>query len=98
MLRESFRVLKPGGRFAVSDVVTRGDVPAEIRGKVLLWVGCIAGARCAMTSTRTSWRKPGFGSIGIEPTRVYAIEHAREFLAGKGVDVDALAPQVGASS
>jgi arsenite methyltransferase len=93
VLREAFRVLKPGGRFAVSDVVTRGQVPAEIREKILLWVGCIAGA-LSDEEYRDKLAKAGFESIGIEPTRVYAIEDAREFLAGKGVDVDALAPQV----
>jgi ubiquinone/menaquinone biosynthesis C-methylase UbiE len=93
VLQEAFRVLKPGGRFAVSDVVTRGDVPAEIREKVLLWVGCIAGA---LRDEEYSYKlaKSGFQSISIEPTRVYAVEDAREFLTGKGVDVDALAPQV----
>jgi arsenite methyltransferase len=93
VLQEAFRVLKPGGRFAVSDVVTRGEVPAEIREKVLLWVGCIAGA-LRDDEYRDKLAKSGFQSIGIEPTRVYAVEDAREFLAGKGVDVDALAPQV----
>jgi len=93
VLREAFRVLKPGGRFAVSDVVTHGEVPAEIREKVLLWVGCIAGA-LRDEEYRDKLAKAGFQSIGIEPTRVYAVEDAREFLAGKGVDVDALAPQV----
>jgi SAM-dependent methyltransferase len=93
VLAEAFRVLKPGGRFAVSDVVTRGKVPAEIREKVLLWVGCIAGA-LRDEEYRDKLAKAGFASIGIEPTRVYAIEDAREFLAGNGVDVDALAPQV----
>jgi len=93
VLREAFRVLKPGGRFAVSDVVTRGEVPAEIREKVLLWVGCIAGA-LRDEEYQDKLAKAGFQSIGIEPTRVYAVEDAREFLAGKGVDVDALAPQV----
>jgi SAM-dependent methyltransferase len=93
VLREAFRVLKPGGRFAVSDVVTRGEVPSEIREKVLLWVGCIAGA-LRDEEYRDKLAKAGFQSIGIEPTRVYAVEDAREFLAGKGVDVDALAPQV----
>jgi SAM-dependent methyltransferase len=93
VLREAFRVLKPGGRFAVSDVVTRGEVPAEIRDKVLLWVGCIAGA-LRDEEYKDKLAMSGFQSIGIEPTRVYAVEDAREFLAGKGVDVDALAPQV----
>lgn len=93
VLQEAFRVLKPGGRFAVSDVVTRGDVPKEIREKVLLWVGCIAGA-LRDEEYREKLTKAGFESVGIEPTRVYAVDDAREFLAGKGVDVDALAPQV----
>jgi arsenite methyltransferase len=93
VLQEAFRVLKPGGRFAVSDVVTRGEVPAEIREKVLLWVGCIAGA-LRDEEYKDKLAKAGFRSIGIEPTRVYAIDDAREFLAGKGVDVDALAPNV----
>jgi arsenite methyltransferase len=93
VLQEAFRVLKPGGRFAVSDIVTRGEVPLEIREKVLLWVGCIAGALRDEQYT-DKLAKAGFRSISIEPTRVYAVEDAREFLAGKGVDVDALAPQV----
>jgi len=93
VLREAIRVLKPGGRFAVSDVVTRGEVPAEMREKVLLWVGCIAGA-LRDKEYEDKLAKAGFQSIGIEPTRVYAVEDARELLAGKGVDVDALAPLV----
>ncbi|HUI17323.1 MAG TPA: arsenite methyltransferase [Alphaproteobacteria bacterium] len=93
VIREAFRVLKPGGRFAVSDVVTRGEVPAEIRHDLLLWVGCIAGA---LTDAEYSEKlaRAGFEAIGIEPTRVYNVEDAREFLTGKGIDVDALAPQV----
>jgi SAM-dependent methyltransferase len=93
VFREAFRVLKPGGRFAVSDVVTRGDVPAQIRHDLLLWVGCIAGA---LTDAQYSERlaQVGFGTIGIEPTRIYNVEDAREFLTGNGIDVDALAPQV----
>ena len=93
VLCEAFRVLKPGGRFAVSDVVTRGEVPAQIRHDLLLWVGCIAGA---LTDAEYSEKlaRAGFEAIGIEPTRVYDVEDAREFLTGKGIDVDALAPQV----
>ncbi len=93
VLREAFRVLKPGGRFAVSDVVTRGDVPAEVRENMLLWVGCIAGALrdAEYTSKLTA---AGFDGIEIEPTRVYSIEDARTFLTGQGVDVDAMAAQV----
>src|SRR5580698_8029980 len=93
VLREAFRVLKPGGRFAVSDVVTRGDVPAEVRQSMLLWVGCIAGAL-------QDWQyvaklaKAGFDGIDIEPTRIYSIEDARTFLSGRGIDVDAMASAV----
>jgi arsenite methyltransferase len=94
VLSEAFRVLKPGGRFAVSDVVTRGAIPDEVRRDVLLWAGCIAGA-LDENDYRAKLAAAGFESIGIEPTRVYRIEDAREFLAGKGVDVDAIAPEVG---
>jgi ubiquinone/menaquinone biosynthesis C-methylase UbiE len=93
VLREAFRVLKPGGRFAVSDVVTRGAVPAQIRTDMLLWVGCIAGALQDIEYSQ-KLASAGFKTISIEPTRVYAAEDAREFLSGKGIDVDALAPQV----
>ena len=90
VLREAFRVLKPGGRFAVSDVVTRGDVPEQVRKDMLLWVGCIAGA-LEESDYRAKLAAAGFEAIGIEPTRVYKVDDAREFLAGKGLDVDALA-------
>jgi arsenite methyltransferase len=93
VLREAFRVLKPGGRFAVSDVVTRGEIAPEIRQSVLLWVGCVAGA-LAENEYRTKLAGAGFENIEIEPTRVYRVEDAREFLSEKGLDVDALAPQV----
>jgi arsenite methyltransferase len=93
VLHEAFRVLKPGGRFAVSDVVTRGDVPPRVRQDMLLWVGCIAGA-LRDDEYRSKLRDAGFDEITIEPTRIYALEDAREFLSGKGVDVDTLAPQV----
>lgn len=93
VLREAFRVLKPGGRFAVSDVVVRGDIPAEIRKNVELWVGCIAGALCD-TEYSDKLRAAGFGQIEIEPTRIYRVEDARQFLSGQGIDVDAIAPQV----
>ncbi len=93
VLRETFRVLKPGGRFAVSDVVVRGDVPAEVRRNMELWVGCIAGA-LRDHDYIAKLAKAGFDSIDIEPTRVYSIEDARQFLAGEGMDVDAIAPQV----
>jgi len=93
VLREAFRVLKPGGRFAVSDVVTRGEILAEIRKSVLLWVGCIAGA-LAESEYRAKLDGAGFEQIDVEPTRIYRVEDAREFLSGQGLDVDALAPQV----
>lgn len=93
VLQESFRVLKPGGRFAVSDVVVRGEVPPEIRRNMLLWVGCVAGA---MEESEYAGKlaAAGFEGIEIEPTRIYRIEEAREFLAVQDVDVDAIAPQV----
>src|SRR6202166_1856687 len=93
VLREAFRVLKPGGRFAVSDVVTRGAVPESVRKSMLLWVGCIAGALHDHEYIG-KLAKAGFGDIDIEATRVYSIEDARQFLTGEGLDVDAIAPQV----
>jgi len=93
VLREAFRVLKPGGRLAVSDVVTRGDIAPEVRKSVLLWVGCIAGA-LEENEYRTKLEAAGFANIDIEPTRIYRVEDARGFLKSEGVDVDALAPQV----
>src|SRR5579863_5131757 len=93
VLREAFRVLKPGGRFAVSDVVTRGAMLPEIRKNVLLWVGCVAGA-LEETEYRSKLAAAGFEQIELEPTRVYHVEDAREFLAGQNIDVDALAAQV----
>jgi 2-polyprenyl-3-methyl-5-hydroxy-6-metoxy-1,4-benzoquinol methylase len=93
VLREAFRVLKPGGRFAVSDVVTRGAVPDSVRKNMLLWVGCIAGALDDYQYV-AKLAKAGFDGIDLEPTRLYNIEDARTFLTGQGVDVDAIAPQV----
>ena len=93
VLREAFRVLKPGGRFAVSDVVVRGAVPDEVRNSMLLWVGCIAGA-LEETDYLAKLGKAGFGDATIEPTRVYNVEDARQFLTQAGVDVDAIAPLV----
>jgi len=93
VFREALRVLKPGGRFAVSDVVVRGEVPAEVRKSMELWVGCIAGALEEMDYVKRL-AKAGFDAIDIEPTRVYGIEDARQFLAGEGLDVDAMAPLV----
>ncbi|MGB6201053.1 MAG: arsenite methyltransferase [Candidatus Acidiferrales bacterium] len=93
VLREAFRVLKPGGRFAVSDVVTRGEILPEIRKSVLLWVGCIAGA-LDENEYRRKLAGAGFEHVEIEPTRIYRAEDAREFLAGEGLDVDALAAQM----
>ena len=93
VLAEAFRVLKPGGRLAVSDVVVRGEVPAEIRRSMELWVGCVAGA-LGEAEYSSKLAKAGFEAIDIEPTRIYGVEDAREFLGGEGVDVDAIAPQV----
>jgi len=93
VLREAYRVLKPGGRFAVSDVVTRGEILPEIRKSVLLWVGCIAGA-LDESDYRSKLAAAGFANIEIEATRVYRVEDAGEFLSGQGFDVDVLAPQV----
>ena len=93
VLREAFRVLRPGGRFAVSDVVTRGAVPDEVRKSMLLWVGCIAGA-LDEDDYRGKLTAAGFASIDIEPTRTYNVEDARVFLTEAGIDVDAMAPAV----
>jgi len=93
VLREAFRVLKPGGRFAVSDVVTRGAVPEAVRQSMLLWVGCIAGA-LDEGEYRQKLTRSGFENPDIEPTRIYNVEDARAFLSGQGIDVDRLAPQV----
>jgi arsenite methyltransferase len=93
VLQEAFRVLRPGGRFAVSDVVTRGEMPSAIRKSVLLWVGCVAGA-LEENEYRRKLAAAGFEQIELEPTRVYRIEDAREFLSGQNIDVDAIAPHV----
>ena len=93
VLAEAFRVLKPGGRFAVSDVVTRGEVPDHIRNDMLLWVGCIAGA-LRDVDYAAKLQQAGFAQITIEPTRIYKTEDARIFLTTKGVDIDAIASQV----
>jgi len=93
VLHEAFRVLKPGGRLAVSDVVTRGEMPAEIKKSVLLWVGCVAGA-LEENEYRNKLSASGFERIEVEPTRIYRVEDAREFLAAEGVDVEAIAPHV----
>src|SRR5215472_3743571 len=93
VLAEAFRVLKPGGRFAVSDVVVRGEVPPAIRQSVELWIGCVAGA-LEEQEYRDKLAKAGFEGIDVEPTRVYRVEDARDFLARSGIDADAIAPQV----
>ncbi len=93
VLREAFRVLKPGGRFAVSDVVTKSEIPPEIRKSVLLWVGCVAGA-LDEREYRSKLSAAGFETVDVEPTRIYRAEDAKEFLASEGIDADAIAPQV----
>ena len=93
VLHEAFRVLKPGGRFAVSDVVTRGEVPEEIRKNILLWAGCVAGA-LEEDEYRAKLTAAGFESIGIEPTRIYRPEDALSFLKDKGLDLEKIGPQV----
>ncbi len=93
VLREAFRVLKPGGRFAISDVVVRGEVPQEVRRSVELWVGCVAGA-LTENEYPEKLAAAGFESVEIEPTRIYKVEDAREFLSAGGIDVDAIAPLV----
>ena len=92
VLREAFRVLKPGGRFAVSDVMVRGEVPEQVRQSVLLWVGCVAGALEEQDYLKRLVTA-GFTTVSAESTRVYDIEDARQFLTGSGVDVDAIAEQ-----
>ena len=93
VLREAFRVLKPGGRFAVSDVVVRGAVPPVIRKSVELWVGCVAGAM-EETEYVEKLTRAGFVNVGIEPTRTYELEEARDFLTTEGIDLEAVAPRV----
>ena len=93
VLAEAFRVLKPGGRLAVSDVVVRGDVPADIRKSMELWVGCIAGA-LEENEYREKLARAGFESVEIEATRVYRVEEAREFLEAAGLDSEIVGPQI----
>ena len=93
VLREAFRVLRPGGRFAVSDVVCKGDIPAAVRKNMELWVGCVAGA-LQDDQYRQLLGDAGFVDIEIEPTRIYAFEDARTILAGAGLDADVLAREV----
>jgi arsenite methyltransferase len=93
VFREAFRVLKPGGRFAVSDVVVRGDMPSEVRRNMELWVGCIAGA-LEVTEYASKLRSAGFEDIELEPWRTYQAEDTRTFLTEAGLDVDRLALEV----
>ena len=90
---EALRVLRPGGRLAVSDVVVRGEVPAQIRRSIELWIGCVAGA-LEEDEYRAKLAKAGFEDIALEPTRIYRMEDARDFLTGAGLDAEAIAPQV----
>jgi len=92
-LAEAFRVLKPGGRFAVSDVVVRGEVPADVRRNVELWIGCLAGAM-EEKEFEARLTKAGFTDVSITPTRIYTIDDARDFLSAAGIDADAMAPLV----
>jgi len=93
VLREAFRVLRPGGRFAVSDVVCRGEIPDAVRRSMELWVGCVAGA-LEENEYRQLLNDAGFTDIEIEPTRIYAFEDARAVLSGAGLDVDVVAREV----
>ncbi len=92
-LAEAFRVLRPGGRFAVSDVVVRGEVPSDVRRSMELWVGCVAGA-LSEEQYAGLLRQAGFENIGIEPTRIYTFEDAKAFLSGSGLDVEMFAREV----
>src|SRR2546430_14728619 len=92
VLREAFRVLRPGGRFAVSDVVVRGEIPAQVRRSLELWVGCVAGALHEDEYTRLL-EAAGFSGVTVEPWRVYRANDARQFPTDAGLDVDAPAPQ-----
>ena len=94
VIAEAFRVLKPGGRFAVSDVVVRGEIPAMVRTSMELWVGCVAGA-LTEGEFRSLLEESGFTDIGIEPTRIYEVEDAKAFLAGAGFETEVLAREVG---
>jgi ubiquinone/menaquinone biosynthesis C-methylase UbiE len=93
VMREAFRVLKPGGRFAVSDVVVRGEVPAQVRKSMELWVGCIAGA-LEEAQYQEKLEAAGFECIEVEPKRIYQLEEAREFLTAAGLDAEEVAPQI----
>ena len=93
VLQEAFRVLRPGGRLAISDVVTRGEIPAGIRRSVLLWAGCVAGALDEQEYI-AKLRRAGFTGIGIEPTRIYRTEDARDLIEGTGLDTESVSGQV----
>ena len=93
VLAEAFRVLKPGGRFAVSDVVTRGAIRPEIRASAMAWVGCVAGA-LDEDDYRHKLAAAGFSDIGVEPTRIYTAEDAREFLSANGLDTSVVSDEM----
>ena len=93
VLAEAFRVLKPGGRFAVSDLIVRGEMPAGLRRNIELWIGCVAGV-LEEQDYRTKLVKAGFEAINLEPTRIYKVEDAQAFLADKGIDIEAIAADI----
>ena len=93
VLREAFRVLKPGGRFAVSDIVTRGEIPPEIRKNLLLWAGCVSGA-LDENDYRKKLGAAGFEGIGIEPTRIHRVEESASFFKEQGIDIETIGPQI----
>ena len=93
VLREAFRVLKPGGKFAVSDVVTKGEIPAAVKKSVELWIGCIAGA-LAEEEYVSKLSAAGFADVSVEPTRIYRVDEAREFLASAGIDIASIEAEV----
>jgi ubiquinone/menaquinone biosynthesis C-methylase UbiE len=93
VLREAFRVLKPGGRLAISDVVTKGEIPAQVKKSIELWIGCVAGA-LTEEEYASKLSAAGFTEISVEPTRIYRVEEAREFLTSAGIDLSAIESEI----